>query len=58
MIGTTDQSCWLAEACEILLLHLVDVSGSLALTEALIGDITAFFPVWQLCCEVAVHFNQ
>ena len=21
MIGTSDQSCWLAEACKILLLH-------------------------------------
>ena len=28
MIGTSDQSCWLAEACEILLLllMLVDLS--------------------------------
>ena len=25
MIGTSDQSCWLAEACKIFLLNYVDV---------------------------------
>ena len=26
MIGTSDQSCWLAEACKILLLHILEPS--------------------------------
>ena len=29
MIGTSDQSCWLAEACEILLLLLLAIMAKL-----------------------------
>ena len=37
MIGTSDQSCWLAEACNILLLLLVTVYISLKLANKVVA---------------------
>ena len=38
MIGTSAQSCWLAEACKILLLLLLDFLGHVVSAEAVQPD--------------------
>ena len=42
MFGTSDQSCWLAEACKILLLQLVETKKNTTAVEKLAGAFAQF----------------